>query len=181
MTRQTQDPASVAPRLVRWTKFLAMLAALPLVVAGCTKSEQNAESAASAEVEVGGAVADPAAWNEHTQGLTFVIGYNQGLEKAKAENKPAMLFVTATWCGWCKKLANESFNDPEVRQLLDKFVLVIVDLDSEGEVAEKLGVQGVPYIVFESPEGKKLSVTEGYKPVPEFKADVEHALEQLGA
>jgi len=153
----------------------ALLLAVSLVAWGCAKSEQ------SAEVEVGDAVADTHAWNEHTQGLTFVVGYDAGLAKAKAEDKPVMLFVTATWCGWCKKLANESFNDPEIRQLLDKFVLVIVDLDTEGEVAEKLGVQGVPYIVFESPTGQKLSVTEGYKPAPEFKADIEHALEQLKA
>lgn len=175
MTHLVYRPTSVATRLVWRSALWSALAGVSTATLGCTKGEP------SPQVEVGDAVADPSAWNEHTQGLTFVVGYNQGLEKARAENKPAMLFVTATWCGWCKKLANESFNDPEVRQLLDKFVLVIVDLDTEEEVANKLGVQGVPYIVFESPEGKKLSVTEGYKPIPEFKADVQHALDQLGA
>lgn len=150
----------------------AAMAVLLLGTLGC------GNAAREAEVEVGDAVADPHDWNEHTQGLTFVVGYEAGMAKAKAENKPAMLFVTATWCGWCKKLANESFNDPEVRQLLDKFVLVIVDLDTEQKIAEQLGVQGVPFIVFESPEGRKLAVNEGYVPVPEFKAAVEHALAQ---
>lgn len=178
MAISLERTTSLTTRAGRRAGYLALLAALPFVALGCSKSSSNAEVA---EVEVGDAVADTHAWNEHTQGLTFVVGYDAGLAKAKAENKPVMLFVTATWCGWCKKLANESFNDPEVRQLLDQFVLVIVDLDTEGQVAEKLGVQGVPYIVFESPDGRKLSVTEGYKPVPEFKADIEHALEQLKA
>ena len=144
-----------------------------LGLSGCGNARQEAE------VETGNAVADPHAWNEHTQGLTFVVGYDAGMAKAKAEDKPARLFVTATWCGWCKKLANESFNDPEIRKLLDQFVLVIVDLDNEQKVAEELGVEGVPHVVFESPEGRKLAVNVGYVPAPEFKAAVEHALAQL--
>ena len=45
-----------------------------------------------------------------------------------------MMFITTTWCGWCKKLANESFNNPEIRDLLANFVCVIVDGDTSRSV-----------------------------------------------
>ena len=49
----------------------------------------------------------PPNWDDHTQGLPFEFGYDAGLAKAKSEGKPAMMFVTTTWCGFCKKLAGE--------------------------------------------------------------------------
>ena len=60
-------------------------------------------------------------------GLPFFLGYENGLAAAKSSNKPVMFFVTATWCGWCKRLARESFTDPQIKKLLENFVLVIVD------------------------------------------------------
>jgi len=119
-------------------------------------------------------------WSDHTQGLPFFLGYDAGLEAARAGDRPVMYYVTFEGCGWCKRLSTESFNDPQVRALLEKFVLVIVDLNSEELAAEELGCDGaVPYFVFKSADGKKLAVSDGYLPVTEFKAVVEHALSRL--
>lgn len=136
-----------------------------------------------AVVILGGCSAPPAVaptekdWSHHTQGLPFVIGYAKGLQKARSEGKPAMVFVTTTWCGWCKKLAEESFNDPKVRGMLANFVCVIVDGDEESEVQSQLGAEGYPYIVFLSPSGQKVGECLGYKPVSEFEPIVEQALD----
>ena len=118
-------------------------------------------------------------WAEHTQGLPFVIGYEAGMAKAQAEKKPVMLFVTTTWCGYCKKLAAEDLTDPDVRKLLELFVLAIVDGDSEGAAASALGAQGFPHIVFKGPDGDDLGSISGYVPVDQFKAAVEEAIMKL--
>ncbi|MBX9789424.1 MAG: thioredoxin family protein [Pirellulales bacterium] len=115
-------------------------------------------------------------WADHTQGLPFLIGYEAGITKAKAENKPVMLFVTTTWCGWCKKLAAEDLTDPEVRKMLENFVLAIVDGDTETAAAKTLGADGFPHIVFQDPEGQNLGTVGGYVPVADFKSAVEQAL-----
>jgi len=119
----------------------------------------------------------PKNWDDHTQGLPFVIGYEQGLERAQTEGKPAMMFVTTTWCGFCTKLAKESFNDPEVRGLLSKFVCVIVDGDEETDARTTLGAdQGYPHVFFLAADGRNVGECLGYRPVDQFKPIVEQSL-----
>lgn len=114
-------------------------------------------------------------WADHMQGLPFIIGYEKGLKEARAQGKPALVFVTTTWCSWCKRLSGEAFQDPSVRKLLENFVLILVDGDVEKEALNTLDVDGYPHIVFVSPAGQKLGETIGYKPTAEFKRAVESA------
>jgi thiol-disulfide isomerase/thioredoxin len=136
----------------------------------------------SGDPGAGSTAAVPEEWQSHTQGLPFVFGYDKGLAQAKEQNKPAMLFVTTTWCGWCKKLAGESFNDSETKQLLtENFVLVIVDGDTEKDAVTKLGVEGFPHVIFTSSAGDTLEEQRGYAPTKEFRAVAEKALKQAKA
>lgn len=41
--------------------------------------------------------ADARKWAEHTGKIEFVIGYEEGLEEAKASGKPMMVYITTTW------------------------------------------------------------------------------------
>lgn len=125
-----------------------------------------------------GSSGGPKNWADHTQGLPFIVGYEAGMKAAEEQKKPAMMFVTTTWCGWCKKLAAENFNDPEVKELLSNFVCVIVDGDEEKSAASKLGSKGYPHLVFLSAEGEKLGQQSGYAPVAVFKPLVQEALEK---
>jgi thioredoxin-related protein len=129
----------------------------------------------------GGSASGPKDWDDHTQGLPFEVGYNQGMKAAAAQHKPAMMFVTTTWCGWCKKLADENFNDAEVKELLTHFVCVIVDGDEETTAAQKLGADGYPHIVFLSAKGEKLGEFSGYGTIAEFKPVVQKALAKANA
>ncbi|MBI4863315.1 MAG: thioredoxin family protein [Candidatus Riflebacteria bacterium] len=140
---------------------LVALGALVLFAAGCGSS--------------GGTFED------HTQGLPFVFGYDKGLEAAKAQGKPTMMFVTTTWCGWCKKLARENFTDPRIKGLLKNFVLVIVDGDKEKEGKARLKAdQGYPHIVFLSRSGEKVAECVGYRPVDKFTPIVQEAVQRVG-
>jgi thiol:disulfide interchange protein len=118
-------------------------------------------------------------WADHTQGLPFVVGYEAGMAKAQAEKKPAMLFVTTTWCGWCKKLAADDLTDPDVRKLLELFVLVIVDGDAEGDAVAKLGVSSFPRVLFQNVDGTTIADVSGYAP-GQFRAQLEQAVARLG-
>lgn len=118
----------------------------------------------------------PAKWREHTQGLPFVIGYERGLEEVRARHKPAMLFITTTWCGPCRNFANDNLTDPEIRELLGNFVCVLVDGDTERRARQEMGTRGYPHIVFLSDRGEKLAEFHAYRSPQQFKAIAEAVL-----
>ena len=107
-------------------------------------------------------------WSHHTGKVPFIVGYEKGLEKAKLLQKPRMLFFTTTWCGWCKKLAEESFTDEEAVRELDAFVPVLVDCDVEKDVAQRFGVHGFPTVRFVNAENEELAAMNGYAPAEHF-------------
>ncbi len=148
---------------------IVLLGAWLAVLACCSRTPVSSQRSSGK--------AGTADWEHHTQGLPFVIGYEAGMAQAKAQGKPAMLFVTTTWCGWCKKLAAESFHDNEIREMLSKhFVCVIVDGDTEQSTTAKFGVRGYPHVIFVQPDGKKLGECRGYVAKDTFKKIVEEAL-----
>lgn len=105
------------------------------------------------------------------------LEYDDGLKKAQKENKHVFIDFTAKWCGWCKKMDRETFQEPEVVELINQhFVPVRVDgdspheLDVEGfKITEKnltrseFGVRGFPSFWFLKPDGTKLGKIDGYR------------------
>jgi uncharacterized protein YyaL (SSP411 family) len=105
------------------------------------------------------------------------MAYDEGLKKAKAENKPIFIDFTAKWCGWCKKMDRETFSKPEVIELINNnFIAVKVDGDSERElnidgykITEKnltrveFGIRGYPSFWFLKPDGTRLGMIRGYR------------------
>ena len=118
-------------------------------------------------------------WTPHMGSLKFVVGYSKGVEQARKDKKLVMLDFTTTWCGWCKKLASESFTDAEVVKALDGFTCVIVDGDVEKDICQKYGVRGFPNVRFVTTDDKELGVVGGYKPTAEFLAVVKSAIENI--
>jgi len=146
-----------------------------LLVLGCESTPPPSPSAGTASPSQSSAV--PGKWADHTQGLPFLVGYDEGRRASESQNRPAMMFVTTTWCGWCKKLADDDFNDPEIRKLLQQFVCVIVDGDTEQQAVRQLdATEGFPTIVFLSPAGDRLGGCLGYKGPREFKDLLQNAL-----
>src|SRR5262249_42486395 len=72
--------------------------------------------------------------------------YRSEIKKAKAEKKPLMILMTATWCGPCKLLEKETLDDPWVRYFLSDFVVVKSCEDKDVENA--YGLTTYPTLVF---------------------------------
>ncbi|HBX66725.1 MAG TPA: thioredoxin domain-containing protein, partial [Balneolaceae bacterium] len=52
---------------------------------------------------------------------------DEAFQKAKAENKPIFLSIGYATCHWCHVMAHESFEDPEIAELMnDAFINVKV-------------------------------------------------------
>lgn len=82
---------------------------------------------------------------------------------AKRENKPILLDIGAVWCHWCHVMDRESYDDPEIAQIInDRYVAIKVDrderpdIDSRYQVAVQAisGQGGWPLTGFLTPDGK---------------------------
>lgn len=94
---------------------------------------------------------------------------DEGLQVAKEQNKPAMVYFWAIWCKYCEKLHKEVYPSAEINRMLrEDFVRVAVDLDSNRQDARRFNVQYPPHIIFFSPEGSVLTHIPGYLPKEEL-------------
>jgi len=92
------------------------------------------------------------------------------LKRAKAENRPLMVDVYATWCGPCKLMDRTTFSDPAVGAWAKAHV-VPVKIDAEkGDgrwVAQRYMVSAFPTILFLDPSGNEIDrIVAVYPPGP---------------
>jgi len=87
----------------------------------------------------------------------------EAFKEAKRENKPILLDIGAVWCHWCHVMDRESYDDPEIAQIVnERFVAIKVDrderpdIDSRYQVAVQAisGQGGWPLTAFLTPDGK---------------------------
>lgn len=98
-------------------------------------------------------------------------------EKAGKEKRPLFIMMTADWCGWCRKLEQDTFTDKRVKELLKPFVCVQVF--ENREIDKKYGTGGYPNLAFARPNGEKVYGIGGYKPPLPFIRGIVKAYEAL--
>src|SRR6185437_4782401 len=100
------------------------------------------------------AMQQPVQWNEWSE---------EAFALAQRENKPILLDIGAVWCHWCHVMDRESYDDPEIAQIInERFVAIKVDrderpdIDSRYQVAVQAvsGQGGWPLTAFLTPDGK---------------------------
>jgi hypothetical protein len=87
----------------------------------------------------------------------------EAFEAARSESKPILLDIGAVWCHWCHVMDRESYEDPEIAQIVnERFIAIKVDrderpdIDSRYQVAVQAisGQGGWPLTAFLTSEGK---------------------------
>ncbi|MBN2227275.1 MAG: thioredoxin fold domain-containing protein [candidate division Zixibacteria bacterium] len=105
------------------------------------------------------------------------MSYDTGMALAQETGKHVMVNFTTKWCGYCKKMNQTTFVDPEVIRYLNRhFVSIKVDGDSPREldvngykISEKnlaraeYRVTGYPTYWFLKSGGDKIGPAPGYK------------------
>lgn len=110
----------------------------------------------------------------------FVL-LDNAMAQAKAENKLIVLDFFAEWCAPCKRMEKTTFVDARVVKLLARAVVVRIDTDQQAEVAERMGVVGLPDIRLVKPDGSVIRQLRGYVDAETFLNEMEQALRLLDA
>src|SRR3989344_7951933 len=79
---------------------------------------------------------------------------NESFEKAKREDKPVLLDLTAVWCHWCHVMDSTSYSDEDCANIInDDFVPIKVYIDKRPDIKERYNMGGFPSTVFLNPDG----------------------------
>ncbi len=104
-------------------------------------------------------------------GVPFIYGQVQAaMDRAKAEGRPLMVDVFATWCGPCKELDAKVFQSPGAEEALSAFVALKVDAEAgEGPAfVERHHVVGYPTVLFLDSQGNEIDRIFGEVPAQQF-------------
>jgi uncharacterized protein len=118
-----------------------------------TPTTHNALSRASSAY-LRSAMHQPIRWHEWGE---------EAFATAERENKPILLDIGAVWCHWCHVMDRESYDNPEIAEIVNqRFIAIKVDRDERPDIDSRYqaavsavsGQGGWPLTAFLTPAGK---------------------------
>jgi thioredoxin-related protein len=166
--------------------FIVFAAAVALVIVGLTINSNAQQKSASKAA----AAAPPASIK--TDGV-FATDFTAALASAKKDKRPVFVDFYTDWCGWCKKMDQESYTDPGIqKQIKDGWVAMKINAEDDSkkgvfngksmshrEIAQYFRVSGYPSFLFIDKEGKPVTVLPGYFPKADFALVLKYFKDEL--
>jgi thioredoxin-related protein len=96
------------------------------------------------------------------------LDHDAAIEKAAKEQKLCLIDFTATWCGPCKKMEQDTWADAGVREWLAANAIAIqIDTDEYEDLAHRYEIRGIPAVIAVR-DGKEFDRSVGYKDPARF-------------
>lgn len=108
--------------------------------------------------------------------LDWIQDHDAGYETAIQEFKPMVMVLYASWCGWSKKLMENTIKDPRIQKLWDDFVWVKVDSDQQPHYKEMYGQSGYPMVVLTDETGEIVTKIDGFRDPRTFLQELKKCL-----
>jgi len=110
------------------------------------------------------------------ESITWLENHDRGLSLAKEKEKAVVLVLYSKNCWWCEKMMVETFTDPRIRILHDRFVWVRIDSSVHPDLYDFYGQISYPMTVVLNPSGMVVSRIDGYRPAHEFRRKLERVM-----
>lgn len=100
--------------------------------------------------------------------ISWGADFDEGQRVARESGKLLLVHFATSWCGFCKKMENETYRDPQVAKALNEgFVCVRLDAEAVGDLRARLRV-GKCDVAFLDGEGDLVFLATGFRPPARF-------------
>ncbi len=82
-------------------------------------------------------------------------------DEASENERPLFVVFSATWCGPCQAMVKNIYPQQPVRDKLESWVPVYIDVDKNKEIAAKYRVNQLPTLVYLNPDTTEINRTVG--------------------
>ena len=107
--------------------------------------------------------------NNTISGLNITTDVDGAFDISQNENKTLAIIFDQDSCVYCEMLKDDVLSNPEVqKQLNENFVVVLVDINKNPEIAAKYDVYGTPTVQFVDSNGQEINKIEGFVDSNEF-------------
>ncbi|OHB71605.1 MAG: hypothetical protein A2W23_01100, partial [Planctomycetes bacterium RBG_16_43_13] len=91
----------------------------------------------------------------HKTKVNWLEWSNSAFKKAREEDKPILLDISAVWCHWCHVMDETTYGDEDVAKLINThFIPIRIDTDKRPDINDRYNMGGWPTTAFLTPEGK---------------------------
>jgi thiol:disulfide interchange protein len=105
-------------------------------------------------------------------------------ELAAERDAPILVYYWTTWCTYCQSYDENHYRDERVRDVLDEYVLLAVNIDEPGpgeQLAARHEATYPPQHVVMTPGGEEVTRIGGYAQKDRFLAELRNALNDTAA
>jgi thiol-disulfide isomerase/thioredoxin len=102
--------------------------------------------------------------------ITWSRSLSDALSRA-AGKKLIVADMYADWCGWCKKMDEETWPNPQVAGLQDKYVFLKLNAEKEPDglaMLKKFRINSFPTTMILNPDGSEFDRILGFQTAPQF-------------
>ncbi len=114
------------------------------------------------------------------QGIAWSSSEKEGTAKSAESGIPTLVYFTADYCSYCKKLDRDVWSHAAVvSQVSSKFVPVKINASHDALTPRSRKITGYPTIIILNPEGKEVDRIVGYSNAAGIQAKLTAALNKL--
>ncbi|AMD17435.1 hypothetical protein TL18_05010 [Methanobrevibacter sp. YE315] len=107
--------------------------------------------------------------NTTIPGLNITTDIDSAFNVAQSQNKTVVIIFDQESCVYCDMLKKDVLSNSDVqKELNENFVVVLVDINKNPNIAAEYNVFGTPIIQFIDSDGKLINKIEGYVDSDEF-------------
>ena len=107
--------------------------------------------------------------NTTIKGLNITTDVDGALSEAQSQNKNVALIFDQDSCVYCEILKDDVLSNSTVqKELNEKYIVVLVDINKNPDIAGKYKIFGTPAIQFLKPDGTEAGKIEGYLESDDF-------------